>query len=110
MSVKDNVRDTSDGQCDFEKVNGMEGIYIASTYDPSRAERYKSLISGTSDDDIQVEKKKNKRTGVSGEDLKDFTDSLIEFKKTKITKNFEVKIHLIDPDLCVHAEICHYYF
>ena len=54
MSVKDNVRDTSDGQCDFEKVNGMEGIYIASTYDPSRAERYKSLISGTSDDDIQV--------------------------------------------------------
>ena len=85
MSVKDNVRDTSDGQCDFEKVNGMDGIYIASTYDPSRAERYKSLISGTSDDDIQVEKKKNKRPERIGEDLKDFTDSLSEFKKTKIT-------------------------
>lgn len=72
----------------------MDGIYIASTYENSRAERYKSLISGTSDGqlyiftliDIQVEKKKkNKKTGVSGEDLKDFTDSLQEFKKSKIT-------------------------
>ena len=37
-------------------------------------------------DDIQVEKKKkNKKNAISGEDLKDFTDSLTEFKKSKIT-------------------------
>jgi hypothetical protein len=42
------------------------------------------LISGGSED-IQVEKKrKNKKSG-SGNDLKDFTDSISQFKKSKIT-------------------------
>ena len=41
LSLKDNVRDPSDGQCDFEKVVGMDGIYISNVYEGKRSERYK---------------------------------------------------------------------
>jgi hypothetical protein len=30
-SLRDNVRD-SDGQCDFEKLQGLDGIYIANVF------------------------------------------------------------------------------
>ena len=33
LSLKDNIRDPSDGQCDFEKVTGMDGIYLANIYE-----------------------------------------------------------------------------
>lgn len=40
ISLEDNVR-TEDGQCDFERVRGLEGIYIANVYDPEQAALYK---------------------------------------------------------------------
>lgn len=33
LSLKDNIRDPADGQCDFEKINGIEGVYISNHYD-----------------------------------------------------------------------------
>lgn len=37
LSLKDNVKDPGDGQCDFEKVASLDGIYISNVYEGSRA-------------------------------------------------------------------------
>ena len=40
VSLVDNVRG-SDGQCDFDKVSGVEGIYIANIFNNSKLKSIK---------------------------------------------------------------------
>ncbi len=43
-SLINNVRDPSDGQCDFEKVQGLDGIFISNVYDSDKSQRYKDIV------------------------------------------------------------------
>lgn len=54
-SLRDNVRD-SDGQCDFEKLQGLDGIYIANVFAGKNARRFEELIRNNDNDEIEVEK------------------------------------------------------
>lgn len=58
-SLRNQVR-SADGQCDFEKVAGLEGIYMTNLYDPEVIKKLKSEFSGKS---INVEKEGSKSKG-----------------------------------------------
>lgn len=44
FSLENNVRDL-EGQCDFVKVEALEGIYIANSYDYEKIQAYKEMFS-----------------------------------------------------------------
>lgn len=44
-----NVRSLDTGNCDFEKILGMEGIYIANIYDHYEVDKLKSRMDSTID-------------------------------------------------------------
>ena len=62
VSLRGNVR-SMDGQCDFEKVAGLEGIYLANIYDSNMIKKLKNEFSGH--DEITTEKVSSKPKGVS---------------------------------------------
>ena len=57
ISLRNNVRGL-DGQCDFEKVQGLEGIYLANVYDSKMIKKLKNEFAGA--DEIRVEKSSTK--------------------------------------------------
>jgi hypothetical protein len=42
-SLRDNVRDKN-GQCDFERVQALKGIFIANVYDSSNARQFEDIV------------------------------------------------------------------
>ena len=44
FSLENNVRNI-EGQCDFVKIEGLEGIYVANTYDKDMVRQYKEMFS-----------------------------------------------------------------
>ena len=54
LSAEYNIRDP-DGQCDFTKIEGLEGIYIQNVFDEEEARAYKRRFSeGTSRPGIKI--------------------------------------------------------
>jgi hypothetical protein len=41
VSLINNVRSLDSGLCDFENINGVDGVYIANIYDHSEVEKFK---------------------------------------------------------------------
>ena len=90
LSLGANVRDY-DGQCDFEKVQGVEGIYLSNIYDKGQLKRLKSGLD-TTDSAIPQEKTTGKkstpapysRATLAEENL---LKQLNDFKKTMISFN-----------------------
>lgn len=62
LSAHNNVRN-SNGQCDFEKVAGLEGIYLANVYDSDMIAKIKDDFRG--DEEISTSKSSSKPTGKS---------------------------------------------
>lgn len=60
MSIHNHVR-SSDGQCDFEKVAGLEGIYLVNVYDDEMIAKLKNDVRG--DEDISTSGQTSKPTG-----------------------------------------------
>ena len=57
VSLLGNVRSRDSGNCDFEHIQGVEGVYIANVYDHNEVERYKSRRRGITDE--EESKKRN---------------------------------------------------
>ena len=47
LSLENNVRDL-EGQCDFVKVEALEGIYITNVFDDNQVSSYKEMFSSSS--------------------------------------------------------------
>lgn len=64
-SQENNLR-SGDGQCDFEKVNGVEGIYISNTYKGTKVDRLKEQLTSkiplADEEGIPIEKSTSKKT------------------------------------------------
>ena len=90
LSLNANVRNY-DGQCDFEKVQGIEGIYLSNVYDKEQLKRLKAGLD-TTDTTIPQEKTTGKkstpapfsRTPSAEENL---LKQLHDLKKTMISFN-----------------------
>jgi hypothetical protein len=90
MALPGNVRNY-DGQCDFEKVQGVEGVYLANVYDKDQLKRVKNSLEN-SDSQIPQEKSTGKKTQPSPykrDALKEdnVNAMLVDFKKTMISFN-----------------------
>ena len=77
LSLKNNARDI-DGQCDFDKVSGLNGIYIANIYDEKKIEIAKGAEMSQIPIESTFEKRQKERS------IKVFQD-LDKYKKTVIT-------------------------
>ncbi|KAL4482775.1 hypothetical protein ABPG72_022335 [Tetrahymena utriculariae] len=90
LSLEDNVRGR-DGQCDFESVNGVEGIFISNIFAPSKKlkgikQMLQSKNPDTSDEDIPTENTRKKGQAQNSEDvLKESLKSLRDSMVTRIT-------------------------
>lgn len=91
MSLRHHVRNF-DGQCDFDKVAGLEGIYFANIYDPVMVKKLKSEYNAR--DEIPQEKTSNRPTGSRKQFETKATESkssgkryqnLDDYKQTRIT-------------------------
>ena len=87
-SLHSNVRNL-DGQCDFEKVAGLEGVYLANIYDPEMIKRTSS--SSAKDREIPTSRQSSKPTKKvspfksDGGKRRDNSEDLEDFKRTMIT-------------------------
>lgn len=98
LALQGNVRDY-DGQCDFERVQGLEGIYLANIYDSQALQKYKQAKSF--DNSVPVQGPGTKKTAELNESpgsrasynkaplgsygKKSFERSLEDLKKTVIS-------------------------
>ena len=102
LSLLNNVRNT-DGNCDFEKVEGLDGIYIANIVDSTYVKQIEDLlIEGTQQ--IQVE-----TTGKKSESKNSKDDKLVSqysnYVKSKITfDNGGIWEDIKPPKLDVHGK------
>ncbi|EGR30448.1 hypothetical protein IMG5_131920 [Ichthyophthirius multifiliis] len=90
LSLQDNVRST-DGQCDFEKLFSVDGIYIANIYQGKKIEELKkSLLQKNPDSsnfDIPLESSINKKSqqqkisDINTQDLQKYIQTRITFNK-----------------------------
>lgn len=79
LSLADNVR-SYDNQCDFDRLNGLEGIYIANTIDQQFIEIYKAQFQRESED--SMDEKKHSRSKEQEENAyRNFIRTLITFNK-----------------------------
>ena len=62
LSTHNNAR-SSNGQCDFEKVAGLEGIFLVNVYDAKMILKLKDDVS--SDEEIPTSQQSSKPTGIS---------------------------------------------
>jgi hypothetical protein len=91
MAIPGNVRNY-DGQCDFEKVQGVEGVYLANIYDKDQLKRIKNSAENP-DTVIPTEKPTSKKSQPSPYSAKkalneeNLYTQLIDFKKTMISFN-----------------------
>lgn len=121
MSLRGNVRNL-DGQCDFEKVAGLEGIYLANIYDPAILKKLKN--DDASSNGIAVERDTSKPKGTNkayqttavegksdskrSQDLENYKQTRISFDKGAIWEpldapKFEAngtKVECEDPKSC----------
>ena len=88
MSLRSSVRNL-DGQCDFEKVAGLEGIYLANVYDKDMVEKINS--NPTQGMDIPTSQQSSKPTKkvnpfkTSSVKIDQRSQNLDDFKRTMIT-------------------------
>jgi len=90
LSLGANVRNY-DGQCDFEKVQGLEGIYLSNVYEKEQLKRIKAGID-TTDTTIPTEKTSGKKSTPAPHSRNPLSENnlvkqLVEFKKTVISFN-----------------------
>ena len=79
LSLLHSVRNL-DGQCDFEKVNGLDGVYLANVYDQKKIE----LLRGADNSAIPgetISKKQRDKTENHYEDLENYRQTVISFDK-----------------------------
>jgi hypothetical protein len=80
QSLKYNVR-SSNGQCDFEKVNSLEGLFIANSYDPEyMKDADQQLEEQEHDEEESMDEKKTKKSEMK-DAYKDFITTVITYNK-----------------------------
>ncbi|EGR32320.1 hypothetical protein IMG5_088080 [Ichthyophthirius multifiliis] len=99
LSLQNNMR-SQDGQCDFEKLYGVDGIYIANVYDGKKVEQYKKDLQQQSqtEGDENIEKNHEK-------------PNLEKYLQTRITFNKGgdwIKIRAPSKDSQDHRIDCDY--
>jgi hypothetical protein len=85
MALPGNVRNY-DGQCDFKKVQGVEGVYLANVYDKDQLKRVKNSLEH-SDSQLPQEKFTFKKTQPNPYQRGNTNAMLVDFKKTMISFN-----------------------
>lgn len=81
LSLANNIR-SHDNQCDFEKIEGLEGIYIANAIDKDFIKDSEEEIQREALEEEGKMDESNHKSGKKAEDLaKDFVTTLITFNK-----------------------------
>lgn len=84
LSLKNNIR-MSEGQCDFDKINGLDGIFIANVIDQDwmkDAQQEMQEEELNSEESMEEKKKsKTKETNEKTDQFRDFIETFITFNK-----------------------------
>ena len=89
-SLMHNVR-SLEGQCDFTKVQGLEGIYIANVYDEKKLRAAVHALEAEQEDGIVPSKKKASGATLY-ERLRNFKKTVISFDKGGIWKPIQAPL------------------
>jgi len=85
LALKNNIRDFS-GQCDFERVQGIEGIYLSNVYDADAVQRFKEAeVNDWNDIPTQIAGSKKVSTDTAASKKAASRKTLDDFKKTMIS-------------------------
>jgi hypothetical protein len=80
QSLRYNVR-TNNGQCDFEKVNSLEGLYIANVFDADyMKDAEQEIEEEENQEEAGMDEKKTKKSETK-DNFKDFITTAITFNK-----------------------------
>lgn len=78
LSLKNNVRDL-EGECDFEKISGIDGIFIANVYEESKVEYAKTNENAQISYETDYQRRKREKAKKIYQQLESFKTTVISF-------------------------------